>query len=101
MNKWTISQIEILTDYYTNRYAIPEALGDEYDILERSLCKIIGKFFENDQKKLIRNMNYKKSIFLFEDINKNLLKKVFFKKSKAALKSKYDDEIVIKSIVYK
>lgn len=63
MNKWTISQIEILTDYYTNRYAIPEALGDEYDILERSLCKIIGKFFENDQKKLIRNMNYKKAFF--------------------------------------
>ena len=43
----------------------------------------------------------RKAFFLFEDINKNLLKKVFFKKSKAALKSKYDDEIVIKFIVYK
>ena len=61
MNKLTIRQIEILTDYYTNQYGIPEAWGDVHNVLERhnekkiyiykSLCKNIGTILENDEKK--------------------------------------------------
>ena len=54
MNKWTISQIEILTDYYTNRYAIPEALGDVYYVLERHNEKSI--IVTNHYVKLLENV---------------------------------------------
>ena len=80
MNKWTISQIEILTDYYTNRYAIPEALGDVCDVLERhnekkyysykSLCKIIRKCFENDQKNSFVTWIIRKAFFYLKKLIK-------------------------------
>ena len=78
MSKLTESQIEIMTAYYSNRYGIPEAWGDLYNILERHRQYII------------------------EEIKKNLLTKVLkITKIKAALRSKNDDEIIIKFIVHK
>ena len=47
-------------------------------------------------------MDYKNNILLYEKMNKNLLIKVLKRtKNKAALKSKNDNEIIIKFAVYK
>ena len=60
------------------------------------------KKLEKEQKKFICEMDYKNNILLYEKINKNLLIKVLKRtKNKAALKSKNDNEIIIKFAVYK
>ena len=41
MNKLTKSQNEILTDYHSNQYGIPEAWGDVYNALEKHGKNII------------------------------------------------------------
>ena len=47
-------------------------------------------------------MDYKENVILFEEIDKNFLIKVKkLTKIKTVLKSKYDNEIVIKFTVYK
>ena len=60
------------------------------------------KKLEKEQKKFICEMDYKNNILLYEKMNKNLLIKVLKRtKNKAALKSKNDNEIIIKFAVYK
>ena len=68
--------------------------------MEKHGKKII--FTNHYIKTLICDLNYKKSITLFEEINKNLsIKELKRAKIKAALKIKYENEMVIKLIAYK
>ena len=79
MNKLTKSQNEILTDYHSNQYGIPEAWGDVYNALEKhgkkyyiykSLCKNIGKILENDKKNSFVKWTVRKTLHYLKKLIK-------------------------------
>ena len=62
----------------------------------------MGTIIKNCNNKLVCEINCKKNYLLYNEINKNCYIKVL-KRTKISepLNSKYDDEIIIKFIVYK
>ena len=102
-----------MTNYYTRSFDAWEAWGDLYDALEkhykkqkydiyRALCKHMGTVIENCNNKFVCEMNCNKNYSLYNEINKNCYIKVLKRTIiNEPLNTKYDDEIVVKFIVYK